>query len=559
MWARAGGRNKLMEIKDYPAESPKGIFHFPQGVFCLSKQKDTGKESVKIIRISGDEFELKIIPKDLTESEKKAFPIRVCEYEKLEEKDIEKEPKEIVKKEERIDLTVKDTCIIKVQDGEILKIGNTIVYTAGTNIIALSPSVGAGDSWGTAYTMANVLAACGAVVTQQGANAYDVSARMHFLSGVYFISEKEFVELKPNPINPSYAIDADAGSHIRIGNYNSGSDYSYDGARWDIYMNACTGNRLDRFDGELLVYGSNIWSDSLKFVDSFNFWGTTRIYDTQMEGNAYISGADIEFKRVTWAGKGAPTDGYDMLYASGYDFAWAGIKVFNSEKGIFQSSTCTSDVDLYDVTVIDSIAYDYYQSGTWLFRLINSVFDRNKTYVPANRIGCQECYTFNLLVTDNNNVPLSGALVVLKDKNGLQVFSLNTGADGKLPTQQIVKAWEHRYNVKTDFNDHVLKITLNGYADYETDITIDHKIEDDQVCLDGLNYTYDNIMAGLDDIKGTGFVKDTDSLVDIRPETDKIQTGIIDVPEKYKAEGLELPPVYDKANKIDDRSGRIYR
>jgi len=32
------------------------------------------------------------------------------------------------------------------------------------------------------------------------------------------------------------------------------------------------------------------------------------------------------------------------------------------------------------------------------------------------------------------------------------------------------------------------------------------------------------IVTDLDDIKGTGFVKDTDSLVDIRPETDKIQT-----------------------------------
>lgn len=43
------------------------------------------------------------------------------------------------------------------------------------------------------------------------------------------------------------------------------------------------------------------------------------------------------------------------------------------------------------------------------------------------------------------------------------------------------------------------------------------------------------VTEDLTDIKGTGFVKDTDSLVDIRPETDKIQTGIIDVPNTYKA------------------------
>ena len=34
----------------------------------------------------------------------------------------------------------------------------------------------------------------------------------------------------------------------------------------------------------------------------------------------------------------------------------------------------------------------------------------------------------------------------------------------------------------------------------------------------------DEIITDLDDIKGTGFVKDTDSLVDIRPETDKVQS-----------------------------------
>lgn len=44
------------------------------------------------------------------------------------------------------------------------------------------------------------------------------------------------------------------------------------------------------------------------------------------------------------------------------------------------------------------------------------------------------------------------------------------------------------------------------------------------------------VTEDLTDIKGTGFVKDTDSLIDIRPETDKIQMGIIDVPNNYKAD-----------------------
>lgn len=59
----------------------------------------------------------------------------------------------------------------------------------------------------------------------------------------------------------------------------------------------------------------------------------------------------------------------------------------------------------------------------------------------------------------------------------------------------------------------------------------------EEYTVDGL---VDAAIEDLDDVKGTGFVKDTDSLVDIRPETDKIQTGIIDVPGNFKADVSNL-------------------
>lgn len=59
----------------------------------------------------------------------------------------------------------------------------------------------------------------------------------------------------------------------------------------------------------------------------------------------------------------------------------------------------------------------------------------------------------------------------------------------------------------------------------------------EEYTVDGL---VDTAMEDLDDVKGSGFVKDTDSLVDIRPETDKIQAGIIDVPGNFKADVSNL-------------------
>lgn len=55
-----------MNLNEYPISPPAGIFHFPQGVFCLTKEEDTRKEEVKIKRITGDEFEFEITPKKLS-------------------------------------------------------------------------------------------------------------------------------------------------------------------------------------------------------------------------------------------------------------------------------------------------------------------------------------------------------------------------------------------------------------------------------------------------------------------------------------------------------------
>ena len=254
-----------MKIIDYPVEPPKGIFHFPQGVFCLVKEEDTGKEDVKITRISGDEFEFEITLKELSKAEKEKrmselaydepeldekerldrvegsfkqekenFPIRVCEYEQQEEKDLgemskkefedfiiaQQKAKIIVKSEKKIDITVNNKHRQVLKDGELLKIGNTVTYSAGTNIITLDDN-GGGTSWATAWDMDDLVANCGAVVTKQGANAYDISARLKFLSGVYFVSKSEFVELRPNPASCAYTIQIDAGAHVKLGEYNS--------------------------------------------------------------------------------------------------------------------------------------------------------------------------------------------------------------------------------------------------------------------------------------------------------------------------------------------------
>jgi hypothetical protein len=77
-------------------------------------------------------------------------------------------------------------------------------------------------------------------------------------------------------------------------------------------------------------------------------------------------------------------------------------------------------------------------------------------------------YTFGLRVTDKDNSPLSGAVVTLKDKDGNQVFSAATDANGNIPTQTVTRGVydQAHLNVLQDSGPHVLTVTKAGYQTY---------------------------------------------------------------------------------------------
>ena len=201
--------------------------------------------------------------------------------------------------------------------------------------------------------------------------------------------------------------------------------------------------------------------------------------------------------------------------------------------------------------------------------------------------------SFLLKIVDVNNNPIEDATVVLEDKNGLEIFSYTTNADGYpaeesgtvssttastlvdntkswtgnqwwfrevyitsgtgIGQRRIIKkgntgtelqvAWDwdttpndtskyiiipyvntkkvepitpdyagYIYSTVTDYNDFRLTITYAG-IDYEMPMTINKKT-DCQVTLDPAG-TLSTILTGINDIKGTDFVKDTHSLVNI--------------------------------------------
>jgi len=105
-------------------------------------------------------------------------------------------------------------------------------------------------------------------------------------------------------------------------------------------------------------------------------------------------------------------------------------------------------------------------------------------------------YTFDPVIVDKNCNPIPYANVKLYDKNNNLVFEDSTDENGKLtnsPHYITIKKISHTASGETitTYNPFTIKITKDGYATYESKITIDHKIENDFIVLDSLTYTHD--------------------------------------------------------------------
>jgi hypothetical protein len=87
--------------------------------------------------------------------------------------------------------------------------------------------------------------------------------------------------------------------------------------------------------------------------------------------------------------------------------------------------------------------------------------------------------TINLHITDKDGNDIAGATVTLKDNGGSTVFSVSTGADGKITEQTVSRGYYDQAHSQTlqDYGPHTLTITKDGYQDYQDVITLDRKLD----------------------------------------------------------------------------------
>jgi len=119
--------------------------------------------------------------------------------------------------------------------------------------------------------------------------------------------------------------------------------------------------------------------------------------------------------------------------------------------------------------------------------IINGDFDtwKSRWYnaVPERKVFRQ--YTVNLKVVDETGNPVEGAKVVLKDKNGGEVFSVLTNANGEIEEQTATYGYYQREDdgiytheqIFTSYSPHTLIVLKKGYKPYKVVFELDKKID----------------------------------------------------------------------------------
>ncbi len=170
-----------------------------------------------------------------------------------------------------------------------------------------------------------------------------------------------------------------------------------------------------------------------------------------------------------------------LTFASPAPSTVTGIAVYRSVYGIYWNtaadniilSNVLGESNTYAMRVLSDTA------GVHTMYLVDCAFD-NWNFNWTINTGTAQVYrqhTFNLTVTDKENMPLPEAAVTLTDKDGAEVFSAVTNENGAIPTQTVTRGFYQQTtgNTLQDQSPHTLTAKKNGYQTYTKKFTLTEK------------------------------------------------------------------------------------
>ena len=238
------------------------------------------------------------------------------------------------------------------------------------------------------------------------------------------------------------------------------------GARGLDYGMVWSGGVAKFYDTQILHSGEPFWPRKIVFSGNVDF------QDVILEGFTKFSPWSTEFNVKRFKMKGGQWSGAyigtveDVIVQSDTDNTVSVVWVFTA-KGLKVEGTAPHPYRIWKAyaTLIDCEVSD--DIDDWSF-----------CCSPGYWVKIQN--SFNLKLIDNNNNPIEGATVTLKNNNGTEVFSATTNSEGVIPEQLVTRTYFEMNDTytatKTDYNPFTLTISHQDYPPKEYVITIDSPI-----------------------------------------------------------------------------------
>jgi len=249
-------------------------------------------------------------------------------------------------------------------------------------------------------------------------------------------------------------------------------DWGVSASMWRLKPTALWSIAASNQTGAILrTYNSILRLRSDITIDIYLIW-TARNFTLNPEGGNqdkmfFHPTATISWKRCF------VTDARGLyFYANPSD--WENVHCHSFLAGLYFYESATL-VNPY-ITGIGS--YDILVIGATTGIVKDPLFRISKPYISAAGGILIEQYTCNIHVTDSDGNDLSGVTVLCEDKDGGEVFSVETDAEGDIAEQTInYKQWAGTEEALTEYSPHKFTFRHDDYPDYVMeDVTVDHPI-----------------------------------------------------------------------------------
>ena len=382
-----------------------------------------------------------------------------------------------------------------------------ITYNAGTNIITVTGYTEATPCNSTDIYNADVGGGWGAV-TRQCTNQFCFNCRVVIGDGstaTWFADvNKLIVFLDVFTSNNQVLIELKNNSHFTLGTLVDASTLSTKNA-CTILTKVGTARTGDIISARseatptavLKLYGCTLQMDQQHSIYLYKLkYG--ELYNLRLENGVSLDSLELTIDNVQIVNPDKA-----LLLAWGVTATFKNVSILNERTAIVNTYLVTNDSYFINIkTSTDAWTIAWYNSTGKFYRQ----------------------YELDLKVIDKDNAAINNATVKIWDKDSNLVVDTTTNAGGVITTQTITRGYydQAHGNTLQEKSPHTIEIKKDGtnYLTYETDFILDNK-KDWVISMVDMS----DIVDGINDLKGTGFVKATDSNTAIRDRGDDAWIG----------------------------------